>query len=474
MSTQSQESAPLMLTVSGCRGIVGKSLTPEVISRYTAAFARFLRDEMGSESLKIVLARDGRAGGEEIARLTVSALSAHGVDVIDLGVATTPTAGLMVGRHGADAGLVITASHNPAEWNGFKGIDRTGAALAPDKAARFIAIYHAGENQSGQSAAAADTQHDQTAAHEHVSRVLEAVGALRPLEQIKDAGFKVVVDSLNASGVRAVKLLCDALGCELVHIGDEDTGVFLHTPEPTRENLVGLCDAVRESGAVVGFAQDPDADRLAIVDGHGEYIGEEFTLALCAKSVLGSMKPENARGQTLVANLSTSRMLEDVAEAFGARVLRSPVGEANVVRMMREHGAVIAGEGNGGVIWPEVVSIRDSISSIALVLSLMAATGRSVSQLVAEIPSYAIVKRKTAIREGLAERALAAARTLIEGAEVDSQDGVRLDFPVEGGKAWLHVRESNTEPILRLIAEAPTQTQAEEILDNAERAITSS
>jgi len=463
-----------MLTVSGCRGIVGKSLTPEVIARYTAAFARFLRDSTHSESPKVVLARDGRAGGQAIAAEAARSLSELGVRVIDLGVATTPTAGIMVRHHAADAALVITASHNPAEWNGFKAIDSTGAAFAPESAERFIALYHANENTGDPNQEPAIIEHDHTAAHVHVAMVLDAIKAIRPLEAIQNAAFTIVVDSLNASGVSAARLLSDALCCDLVHLGSDDTGIFQHTPEPTRENLGDLCAAVRERGAAIGFAQDPDADRLAIVDENGEYIGEELTLALCAKGVLGAMPPDRARGQILVANLSTSRMIDDVAETFGARVLRAPVGEANVVRMMREHGAAIGGEANGGVIWPAVVNIRDSISSIALVLSLMAETGKSVSQLVREIPSYAIVKRKTPIREGLAASALAAARTLIDGAEVDEQDGVRLDFAVDGGKAWLHVRESNTEPILRLIAEAPTQPQADEILDGAERAISAS
>lgn len=463
-----------MLTVSGCRGIVGRSLTPQVVTRYCGAFAAYLRERTGLDSPTLILARDGRAGGEHIASLVASSLALLGVRVIDLGVATTPTAGLMVVHHGAHAGLVVTASHNPSEWNGLKAIDATGAALHPDEAKRFVELYHDGATVESGFDSIGERSHDMTAAHVHVSTVLEAVGALRPIDAIKDAGFTIVVDSLNASGACAVKLLADALGCTLVHEGGSDSGVFQHTPEPIAENLVSLCDAVRRGSARVGFAQDPDADRLAIVDENGTYIGEEYTLALCVMSVLSAMKPEDAEGRVLVANLSTSRMLEDVAAKFGARVLRAPVGEANVVRVMRERGALIGGEGNGGVVWPRVVSIRDSVASIALVLSLMAATGKAVSELVATIPNYAIVKRKTPIREGLAERALGVTRSLIEGASVDTQDGVRLDFDVEGGGAWLHVRASNTEPILRLIAEAPTRAQADAILDQAEAAISSS
>jgi len=395
--------------------------------------------------------------------------------VIDLGVATTPTAGLMVRHHSAHAGLVITASHNPAQWNGFKAIDSTGAAFPPEKAARFVELFDQNATVSCAHDEITSPSHDQTSAHVHVSSVLDAVGALRPIEAIQEAKFKIVIDSVNASGVRAASMLSQALGCELVHIHADESGVFPHTPEPIAENLGGLCDAVKAHGAIAGFAQDPDADRLAVVDERGVFIGEEYTLVLCAMSVLSAMPKEDAAGCVLVANLSTSRMLEDVAAMYGARVARSPVGEANVVRLMREHGSVLAGEGNGGVIWPAVVSIRDSISTLALVLSLLAETGSTISELVARIPSYAIVKRKTPIQEGLAERAMDAAKSLVDGASIDMQDGVRIDFDsADGGRAWLHVRASNTEPILRLIAEAPSADEANEILDRAEAAISAS
>lgn len=461
-----------MLTVSGCRGIVGESLTPPVITRYAEAFARFVMDESGARTPTVVLARDGRAGGAPIASLAASALALNGVRVIDIGVAMTPTAGHAVVSRKADAGLVVTASHNPAQWNGLKSIDSTGAALAPEKAAQFIDLFHENARPEGKSPGVTDIAFAPGATSEHVADVVAALREPGPIDAIREAKFRVVVDSVNASGAEAVRLLAKELGFQLVHLNDSDSGVFPHTPEPTAENLTGLCEALREKEGDVGFAQDPDADRLAIVDEKGAYIGEEYTLALCARSLLETMDASEACTSVLVANLSTSRMIEDVAAAYGASVERSSVGEANVVKLMRARGACIGGEGNGGVIWPRVVSIRDSIGSMALVLRLMASTGKTVSQLVKESPAYAIVKRKTPIREGLADVAMERTRTLIEGADIDTQDGVRLDFDTDsGGRGWLHVRPSNTEPILRLIAEAPSEAEANAILDRAGEAI---
>jgi len=461
-----------MLSVSGCRGVVGVSLTPSVIARYADAFARFVIDDSGARSPTVVMARDGRAGGAPIASLAASALALHGLRVVDIGVATTPTAGLMVARLGADAGLVVTASHNPAEWNGLKPIDRSGAALSPGSARRFIGLFHESAHPTDAAPAVTDIAFEPGATRTHVSAVIEALAELGPIDDIRGANFRVVVDSVNASGSGAARLLAEGLGCELVHVNDSDSGVFPHAPEPSEENLGRLCEVVRERGADVGFAQDPDADRLAIVDEKGRYIGEEHTLALCARSLLSAMDGAPSESAVIVANLSTSRMVEDVAAEFGAAVERSAVGEANVVALMRARGAPIGGEGNGGVVWPRVVSIRDSIGAMALVLRLVSSTGKSVSELVGESTRYAIVKRKLPIRAGLAETALARTRSLIDGASVDAQDGVRLDFDGgSGGRAWLHVRPSNTEPILRLIAEAPSASEANAILDRAESAI---
>jgi phosphomannomutase len=314
----------------------------------------------------------------------------------------------------------------------------------------------------------------------HMDKVLDAIGA-ECAERIRERGFVVAVDSVNASGVVGARLLLQRLGCTIRHIGGEETGIFPHTPEPTRENLGGLAEEIQRRGAAVGFAQDPDGDRLAIVDERGVYIGEEYTLVLAAMALFELDLASDEAGAeggagaspTLCANLSTSRMIDDVAATYGARVVRSAVGEANVVAAMRERGAILGGEGNGGVIWPRVTLIRDSLSAMALVLGLMARTGSSVSELVARVPRYAIVKRKVELsRREDADPAIAAVEARWSGepdARIDRQDGARVDFDADSefGAAWIHVRPSNTEPIMRLIAEAGSEETACRLLDQA-------
>lgn len=495
MSNQAAASAPLMLSVSGCRGIFGKSITPEVAARFAMVVAAQLRGGGGAESRRplVVLARDGRAAGDVLLRAAAAGLAAGGCDVLDCGVAMTPTVGVMVDAHAAAAGVIITASHNPQEWNGLKVVMRSTRldrgvvdACAPAKATADAIIARFKEVSGGGGGAGARAEGvgpldvgtvtesprgglglPGASTTTHIERLKHALKELGMHDDRRSMAIKCVVDSVNASGVEASREL---LGERLVqHVGAGTSGIFPHTPEPTRENLGSLCEFVTKKRADVGFAQDPDADRLAIIDERGGYIGEEYTLVLCAEAILGAMVerggPEAARGKVMVINLSTSRMIEDVAAKYGARVLRAAVGEANVVELMKKEGAVLGGEGNGGVIWPKVTYIRDSLTAMALVIGLLARTGKTVSQLVAEIPSYAIVKKKVDLPElSKAGPALAAVKQRFSatvasgGATLDEQDGVRIDF---GSRGWLHVRASNTEPILRKIAEAPTVEDAE-------------
>jgi len=502
--------APLMLGVSGLRGIVGRSLTPERAARYAGAFGHWLRERTGSASPQVAVGRDGRVGGEAVELAAIAGLLGSGCTVVRLGVATTPTVGLVASS--LDAGMVITASHNPAEWNGLKclvadvidvGDETLPLARAPFKheADAIIALDCAGPECAEWNRVGLVHESDDAAA-EHIEVVLGAMHALLPervRERLADAGtlgVRTVVDAVHCSGSTISLPFLNALG-EVVPLFCLASGVFPHTPEPTAENLSGaggLTQAVPGLGCDVGFAQDPDADRLAIVDGTGRYIGEEYTLALAARSVLESFGPD-AEGTVLVANLSTSRMIDDVAAAFGARVERTPVGEANVVERMKSliedgHRVALGGEGNGGVIWPDVVFVRDSLGSMALILALMARTGRTVAQLVDDINAlapggrgYAIEKRKVELTtQDQAPAAVAAVRAWGEklpGVRVDTQDGVRLDWAdapagdqdAGAGAAWVHVRASNTEPILRLIAEAATVETARALLDKAADAI---
>jgi len=442
-----------------------------------------------------------------VVQAAAAGLVGAGCLVVNLGVAMTPTVavatdsyahdeGMTAGGGGVVAGMVLTASHNPQQWNGLKcllaeGGEHGSAACAPPAVlaagiiARFGTTAPIAEGWAGLGGVVADDG----GVDEHVERLLEALedSGLAAMPSALGAGLRVVVDSVNASGAAGARLCLELLGCdEILHLNAADTGLFPHPPEPTAENLSlpgGLCDAVRGARADVGFAQDPDADRLAIVDETGRYIGEEYTLALGVWALLEGAKRagDGVPGGgplTVATNLSTSRMVDDVAARYGARVVRTAVGEANVVEAMKRERCVAGGEGNGGVIWPRVTYVRDSLSAMALVLWLMSGAGggggtkRRLSELVAALPVYAIEKRKVdlARREDAApaiER-IAAAHA---GQRVDRQDGVWVDFtsgPL-AGKAWLHVRASNTEPIMRLIAEAPTAAAARGILDEAAR-----
>lgn len=464
------------------RGTFGGTLTPEVVTRFAGALAGWVRDRKGKggERPHIVVGFDGRIGSDTVAALAGAALELNGFDVTTLPLPQmTPTIGFTVDRLGADAGLQVTASHNPQEWCGLKPIVREkgakkGAvsASAPSKALadELIARYRDGDTAlaawDGLGQPLPDAPGVAGAHPAHVAALVKTLGAA---QLIKKARFNAALDSVTSSGFVAGSELLDALGVKVSGVtSDKDlaAGRFPHTPEPTRDNLVGLCKFVKRSkGKVhVGFAQDPDGDRLAVVDEKGSYIGEEYTLVLAAMAIgeFGRLK----KGQVLAVNLSTSRMIEDVAGWYGCHVVRTAVGEANVVDGMRANKSPLGGEGNGGVIWPRVTYIRDSLGAMALILALMAKRKQTVSELVAQVPSYAIVKRKIDLNPAMNPRdVVAALADKYASHKPDRTDGVWVNFKEQ--RAWLHVRASNTEPIMRLIAEAPTAKQAGAILDEA-------
>src|SRR3954469_7148357 len=469
----------LMIGVSGMRGTIGGTLTPAVVSRMAAAFAAWLKGNekpANGTHFRVVVGRDSRPSGFWVRDAAAAALSAPGVEVVHLDVVSTPAVAMMVKHTGSDAGVVITASHNPIEWNGLKFLSRDQLALPPEHAKQVKQLYEEqrtafvpvqqlvppGRQSDPVSLPRAASRPDlanlltppsrNSETHAlHVKRTLDYVDVLG----ISTKRYKVVLDSVNGAGCIEGATLLGKLGCELIHLNGTPNGQFAHEPEPIEKNLTGLADEVRRQRAAVGFAQDPDADRLAIVDENGTYIGEEYSLALAARYIL-SKKP----GAVAAANLSTSRMLDDVAAKFGGRVVRTPVGEANVIQAMLREAAAIGGEGNGGVIDPRIVPGRDSLVAMAYLLQLMAGTGKTVSQLVAELPRYEIVKHKFECRREDAERAVEALKKAFASEKVDTQDGIRIDWASQ--RAWVHARPSNTEPIMRIIAEAPERKLAEE------------
>jgi phosphomannomutase len=454
----------LMIGVSGMRGTIGGTLTPPVVSQMAAAFACWLKAQAdlappldplapprasapSAKPIRVVFGRDSRPSGSWVRDAAIATLTASGIAVIDLDIVTTPGVAMMVRHLEADAGLIATASHNPIEWNGLKFLNRLAVAPPPADAAAIRAIYDARQTSFVRVHDLHQPIKDSQTHALHVKRILDYVDILG----ISAKRFKVVLDSVNGAGCVATATLLSKLGCQVIHLNATPDGQFPHEPEPTEANLTGLAAEVRRQKASVGFAQDPDADRLAIVDENGTYIGEEYSLALAAKLIL------SRRRGIAATNLSTSRMIDDIAAAHDGMVIRTPVGEANVVQAMLLHNAIIGGEGNGGVIDPRIVPGRDSLVGIAYVLQLMAATGKSVSQIVAELPQYKIVKTKFPCRREDADRAVAALRHEFAAAKIDVQDGIRIDWE----NSWVHARPSNTEPIMRIIAEAPDRPAAD-------------
>ncbi|MDB5301118.1 MAG: glmM, partial [Phycisphaerales bacterium] len=422
-----------------------------VVGRMAAAFAVWLKQNatpVDGKHFRLVIGRDSRPSGPWVRDAAAAALTASGIEVIDLDIVTTPGVAMMVKHLNADAGIIVTASHNPIEWNGLKLLNRAATAPPPADAEAIKRLYNEQRSDFVRVESLVLPKKNSETHALHVKRVLDHVDVLG----ISTKRYKVVLDSVNGAGCVATATLLNKLGCQLVHLHGTPDGKFPHEPEPTARNLTGLCDEVRRQRATVGFAQDPDADRLAIVDEHGTYIGEEYSLVLAAQWIM-SRRP----GAVAVTNLSSSRMLDDVAARFGGRVLRTAVGEANVVQAMLQNDAVIGGEGNGGVIDPRIVPGRDSLVGMAYVLQLMASTGKTVGQLVAELPRYEIVKTKFECRREDADRAVEAIKKEFAKEKVDTQDGIRIDWD----NAWVHARASNTEPIMRIIAEAPDRATAD-------------
>jgi len=439
----------LMVSVSGIRGRVGEALTPEVVARYAAGFGAWARNRGGSK--RIVVGRDSRVSGPMFHRVVLSALQSVGCDVIDIGLTTTPTCQLAVEHHHAAGGLMISASHNPIEWNALKFIGPTGLFLENSEGVEMRALVEKGIPRAQWSELGA-IETDAGAVQRHIDRVL-AIPYI-DVEGVRARKFEVALDCVRGAGAIIMPELLERLGCKVTAINLETDGRFPRPPEPVAENLGELEQLVLRSHASIGFAVDPDVDRLALVSDAGKAIGEDFTLALAARLVL------RHRSGPVVTNLSTSRLVEDVAMAAKMPVVRAPVGEVNVAVRMRDDRAAIGGEGNGGVILPEVHLGRDAPVGAALLLQLLHEEGRPLSQIVSELPRYVIVKDKLDRPDASLDTVYAALRSAFPDATVDTQDGLRLSWP----DRWVHVRPSGTEPIVRVIAEAPSDREANELV----------
>ncbi len=452
-----------MVSVSGVRGLVGTDLTPEIVARWAAAFGTWAKT---GKRTRVVIGRDARTSGPMFAQAATAGLNSVGCDVVDVGLVATPTVQLAVEHHHTAGGIILTASHNPIEWNALKFVGPDGIFLD------MVAGTRVRELAAGESLPRANynaiggVEADSKA----ISRHLAAVLALRGVDvrAIRRRKFRVALDTVRGAGGALMPELFERLGCRVAAINLETDGLFPRPPEPVPENLKALGALVRRTKADIGIAVDPDVDRLAIVDEQGRPIGEDYTLAFAIRAVLGKKEGRRGKGQTVVCNLSTSLVVEDAAREFGAKVVRAPVGEAYVARKMIELKATIGGEGNGGVMYPALHVGRDAPVAGALVLSLLARERRSVSELVARAPQYTIVKAKAERGTRKAEQmpaVYAALRTRFPDATADLQDGLRLAWP----DRWLHVRPSGTEPIVRFIAEARSRADAERLIEEGRR-----
>jgi phosphomannomutase len=449
----------LMISVSGMRGHVGTDLTPELVARHAAALGAWVRGtrkaSAGAARPMVVLGRDSRTSGLMFARAATSGLMSVGVDVLDLGMVPTPTVQMAVEHHHAGAGLILTASHNPIEWNALKFVGPDGIFLDAAAGERVRALADKGPPRAGWDDIG-EVREDPEAVTRHLDAVLRL--PVIDVPAIQRRRFHVGLDCVRGAGAVAIVPLLERLGCRVSAINLEPDGRFPRAPEPVPENLDDLGRLVRESGADLGLAVDPDVDRLAVVDETGRAIGEDYTLAFAVRAVLDG-RTRGTDSPTVVVNLSTSLVVEDAARAAGAAVVRAPVGEANVARAIRDQKAVIGGEGNGGVMYPALHIGRDAPLGVALILHLLATSGVTVAGLVEAAPRYTIVKAKgprgpelTSLYDRLRRR--------FADATADDRDGLRLAW----ADRWLHIRPSGTEPIVRLIAEAPTSSEAEALV----------
>jgi phosphomannomutase len=437
----------LMVSISGVRGVVGESLAPPVIMKFAAAFGTYMQGK------KVIVGGDARTSGNSIRNMVKGVLQATGCEVVDIGIVPTPTVQMAILHHQAGGGVAVTASHNPSEWNGLKFMGGNSRFLSPDVAEEVYTLADTGDFNFQTWQDVANEQDDDQANQRHIASILKL--DYIDLEAIRKRKFKVVVDCVNGAGGAIIPYLLEKLSCQAVILNGETNGVFAHIPEPLPENLTQLMRTVKREKADIGFAVDPDVDRCAIVDNTGQPIGEEYTLAACVKFVLSK------KLGTVVVNMSTSRASEDIAKYYNCPFVRTRVGEINVAEEMVKQDAIIGGEGNGGLILPDLHLGRDAPLAIAFILQYLLEFNGTMRDLFLSLPQYHIVKKKIAIAGLNPDQVLKTIAERYKNKQINLLDGVKVDTAT----TWVHLRKSNTEPIIRVMAEAPTKKEAEQLAD---------
>jgi len=448
----------LIKSISGIRGTIGgqvaENLTPIDVVKFASAYGTWIKQQRAKKEYRVVVGRDARISGEMIQDLVMNTLVGLGIHVIDLGLSTTPTVEVAVPMERADGGIILTASHNPKQWNALKLLNANGEFLNGAEGAKILELSESDSMTFADVDSLGKISKNEAYIDLHIDEVLKM--DLVNEKAIKDANFRVVVDGVNSTGGIAVPLLLERLGVHAIKLYCEPNGQFPHNPEPLKEHLTDLSKMVVKEHADFGIVVDPDVDRLAFMDENGEMFGEEYTLVACADYVL-SKTPGNT-----VSNMSSTRALKDITEKHGGSYEASAVGEVNVVELMKKNQAVIGGEGNGGIIYPELHYGRDALVGIALFLSLLAEKNMKVSALRASYPNYFMSKKKMELTPELdVDSILKEMVTNYNNEKLSTVDGVKIDF----ANSWVHLRKSNTEPIIRIYTEAPSQQEADELAD---------
>lgn len=449
----SSHSNALMIGVSGIRGVIGTGFSPGMALDFVQAYAAWLKQKNAKP--KVLLARDTRPSGEMMRHAVLAGLIGSGCEVIDLGIVSTPTLQYAIPKTQADGAICITASHNPVEWNALKFFQSNGMYLDKGMGTEVLGLYDSKQFACGSWEQMGDVTKCDEAIRWHLDRVLEYVDA----DAIRARKFKVVLDGCSGAGNTISPLLIQELGCELIHINSDLSGIFPHNPEPLNENLVQLCDAVKKRGADIGFVHDADADRVAVATDEGEPIGEDYSLVWATAHCF-----RNRRLGPVVTNLSTTMAIEAVAREHGCETFRAPVGDVNVSSMMKEKNAVIGGEGNGGVIMPDLQYGRDGIGALAYLLEFVAKSGMSAGDLNRTIPRFHNIKKTVDFPREKMPQLLQWLKSKEKTARVDERDGLKLEWPKDGfTTSWAHIRGSGTEPIVRVICEAQTREEVERL-----------